>query len=221
MKSNKELLEILNEKLEKEYNNFINYILKLEPINIINRTYELTIKQEIKDLYINNDNLDRYEIKALIEKENTLNFLYCNWLDKDFEINNEIENLLQRDISDLAIQYINDQMVNCANNNKYIIISKTLENLNYYDFCNQIKSKYGLEKYESFSPLLIKEILDNGGVKYLYSFFSNIKDNEHLKHLVNINVFSSDSYKNIQQKILPSLKRTIISSQKHKERGGK
>lgn len=213
MKSNKELLEMLNVKLEKEYNDFIEYILKLEPINIVNKTYELTVKQEIKDLYINNDNFDRYEIKALIEKENILNFLYDSWLDKDFEINNEIESLLQEDISDLAIQYIDEQMVNCANNNKYLIISETLEKLNYYDFCNQIKCNYDLGKYETFSPLLVKEILDSGGTKYLYDFFSDIKDNEQLKYLVEIHTFDNEVYNNIQTEILPKLNGMIKKEQ--------
>ena len=40
MKSNKTLLDELNNKLEKEYNEFIQEIIKLDPLSIINKTYE-------------------------------------------------------------------------------------------------------------------------------------------------------------------------------------
>ena len=76
MKSNKTLLDELNNKLEKEYNEFIQEIIKLDPLSIINKTYEITLKQEIKDLYVDSDILDRYEIKALLERNNTLKYLY-------------------------------------------------------------------------------------------------------------------------------------------------
>ena len=72
MKSNKTLLDELNNKLEKEYNEFIQEIIKLDPLSIINKTYEITLKQEIKDLYVGSDILDRYEIKALLERNNKI-----------------------------------------------------------------------------------------------------------------------------------------------------
>ena len=43
MKSNKTLLDELNNKLEKEYNKFIQEIIKLDPLSIINKTYEITL----------------------------------------------------------------------------------------------------------------------------------------------------------------------------------
>ena len=85
MKSNKTLLDELNNKLEKEYNEFIQEIIKLDPLSIINKTYEITLKQEIKDLYVDSDILDRYEIKALLERNNTLKYLYESWLEYDFD----------------------------------------------------------------------------------------------------------------------------------------
>lgn len=95
MKSNKTLLDELNNKLEKEYNEFIQEIIKLDPLSIINKTYEITLKQEIKDLYVGSDILDRYEIKALLERNNTLKYLYESWLEYDFDIHKEVEELVQ------------------------------------------------------------------------------------------------------------------------------
>lgn len=97
MKSNKTLLDELNNKLEKEYNEFIQEIIKLDPLSIINKTYEITLKQEIKDLYVGSDILDRYEIKALLERNNTLKYLYESWLEYDFDIHKEVEELVQED----------------------------------------------------------------------------------------------------------------------------
>lgn len=97
MKSNKTLLDELNNKLEKEYNEFIQEIIKLDPLSIINKTYEITLKQEIKDLYVGSDILDRYEIKALLERNNTLKYLYESWFEYDFDIHKEVEELVQED----------------------------------------------------------------------------------------------------------------------------
>lgn len=46
MKSNKTLLDELNNKLEKEYNEFIQEIIKLDPLSIINKTYEEIASEE-------------------------------------------------------------------------------------------------------------------------------------------------------------------------------
>ena len=67
MKSNKTLLDELNNKLEKEYNEFIQEIIKLDPLSIINKTYEITLKQEIKDLYVGSDILElKHFLKEII-----------------------------------------------------------------------------------------------------------------------------------------------------------
>ena len=166
MKSNKTLLDELNNKLEKEYNEFIQEIIKLDSLSIINKTYEITLKQEIKDLYVGNDILDRYEIKALLERNNTLKYLYESWLEYDFDIHKEVEELVQEDINELCREYVDKQLLNCKDDNKYIIISDTLEELNNYDFCYHLKQKYGLGKYETLSPLLVKEIITSStGIK--------------------------------------------------------
>ena len=218
MKSNKILLDELNNKLEKEYNEFIQEIIKLDPLSIINKTYEITLKQEIKDLYVGSDILDRYEIKALLERNNTLQYLYESWLEYDFDIHKEVEELVQEDINELCREYVDKHLLNCKDDNKYIIISDTLEELNNYDFCYHLKQKYGLGKYETFSPLLVKEILDSGGTRYLYDFLNEVKDNEQLKYLVDINTFNSSFYNNIEEKILPILKETITREKKQKDK---
>lgn len=217
MKTNKELLKELNNKLDKEYENLIAEVISKEPIHIVGRVYELAIKQELKDLYLDSDNLGRYEIKALLEKDNVLDYLYNVWIDQNFEIHYEIEDRIQDDISDLTCEYIDNRMLCCRDDDKYLIISDAIEKLNYYDFCNHIKEKYGLGEYETFSPLLIKEILDSGGAKYLCNFFSDIKDNEQLKYLVEVHTFDNEIYENIQEKILPKLNE-VIRKENEKQR---
>lgn len=209
MKTSKELLNELNDKLDMEYEKFIAEVIKLDPIHIVGRVNELYIKEELKELYLDSDVLDRYEIKALLEKNNTLDYLYNVWIDQHFEIHYEIEDRIKDGISDLTTEYIDNKMINCENDDKYLIISDALEKLNYYDFGYHIREKYGLEGYETFSPLLVMEILDNGGAKYLYDFFCDMKDNEQLKYLAEIHTFDSEVYNNIQEKILPKLNETI------------
>ena len=85
-------------------------------------------------------------------------------------------------------------------------------------FCYHLKQKYGLGKYETLSPLLVKEILDSGGTRYLYDFLNDVKDNEQLKYLVDINTFNSNFYNNIEEKILPILKETITREKKQKDK---
>lgn len=209
MKTNKELLNELNNKLEMEYEKFIAEVIKLDPIHIVGNVNELYIKEELKELYLDSDALDRYEIKALLGKNNTLDYLYNVWIDQHFEIHYEIEERIKDGISDLTTEYIDNKMINCENDDKYLIVSDTLEKLNYYNFCYHIREKYGLEGYETFSPLLVKEIIDSGGAKYLYDFFCDMKDNEQLKYLVEIHTFDNEVYNNIQERILPKLNETI------------
>lgn len=217
MKTSKELLNELNNKLNIEYEKLIADVVKLDPIHIVGSVNELYIKEELKDLYLDSDTLDRYEIKALIEKNNTLDYLFNIWNDQNFEIHYEIEERIKDDISHLTIEYIDNKMINCKNDDKYLIISDALEKLNYYNFCYHIREKYRIEEYETFSPLLVMEILDNGGAKYLYEFFCDMKDNEQLKYLVEIHTFDSEVYNNIQEKILPKLNE-IIKKENEKQR---
>ena len=81
MNSKKILIDKIIDKFNEEYDNFINEIKKLSTDEIIDRAYEITAKQEITNLYL--ENLNIKSLKDLIKTDNILDKIY-----KDFEDNN-------------------------------------------------------------------------------------------------------------------------------------
>ena len=81
MDSKRILIDKIIDKFNEEYNNFINEIKKLSTDEIIDRAYEITAKQEITNLYL--ENLNVRLLKDLIKIDNILDKIY-----KDFEDNN-------------------------------------------------------------------------------------------------------------------------------------
>lgn len=209
MKSNEELFKELQAKLDKEYEDLTNEVIKLEPRDIINRSYEFVIKEEIKDLYFDNKDLERYDIKALLSLDNTLDYLYNSWICTDFQINNEIRDALEDEVMELSKVFINKNLEKCKNKDKYIIIADAFEQLNYFDLCKDIKEKYKLSEYETMNPLLIKEIMDTGGTKDIYNFFKNILNNDELKYVALKREHNEKLHNNISNVVLPILEKKI------------
>lgn len=209
MKSNEELFKELQAKLDKEYENLTNEVIKLKPRDIINRSYEFVIKEEIKDLYFDNKDLERYDIKALLSLDNTLDYLYNSWICTDFQINNEIRDALEDEVMELSKVFINKNLEKCKNKDKYIIIADAFEQLNYFDLCKDIKEKYKLSEYETMNPLLIKEIMDTGGTKDIYNFFKNILNNDELKYVALKREHNEKLHNNISNVVLPILEKKI------------
>lgn len=81
MNSKRKLIDKLIDKFNEEYDNFIKEIKKLSTDEIIDKAYEITAKQEITNLYL--ENLDIRILKDLIKTDNLLDKIY-----KDFEDNN-------------------------------------------------------------------------------------------------------------------------------------
>ena len=81
MDSKRILINKIIDKFNEEYDNFINEIKKLSTDEIIDRAYEITAKQEITNLYL--ENLNVRSLKDLIKTDNILDKIY-----KDFEDNN-------------------------------------------------------------------------------------------------------------------------------------
>lgn len=80
----------LSEKLVKEYNNFIKELVKLDPINIIDRAYEKVCKQEMVYVF-EKQALSATEYKALLRCSNILNECYDEWLKSDGNFNEMLE----------------------------------------------------------------------------------------------------------------------------------
>lgn len=78
-----QLKKQLNEKLQKEYDNFIERLKLLPPERIIESSYEKVFKEELMTTVQYKD-LSRVEIIALLKLDHPLDSLYQEWLKNDF-----------------------------------------------------------------------------------------------------------------------------------------
>ncbi len=84
-----ELIERFNERLKREYNEYVESMFKKTPMDIVRSAYELNFKLEISELFIDAD-LEDYSvglteeiILELEKKDNILNYLYKAWMNTD------------------------------------------------------------------------------------------------------------------------------------------
>ena len=84
-------IEIYN-KLNRELKAFKDELTKLKPEEIINKSYEITIKEEFVDLFGGEPKYDLHTLKALLQKDNVLDYLYDDWYnDKHHGISELVE----------------------------------------------------------------------------------------------------------------------------------
>lgn len=211
-----ELTNQLYEKLKKEYKEFIENILKTEPKNIVKNAYKIAIMQEYVDMFYGTENYSKYELIALLEKENSLEFLYDDWLNADNGIHTVLEDNVEDCLLGLEDEYVsklNEQAKSDSNYELLKDMSDALKDFNNYNFCDYIKKKYNIDDFEIID---VHEIMNKvGGAEYLYYYFAQLVDNNHLQYLNEISVINSDNYKNIEEKILPKLKE-IMNNEKNK-----
>jgi len=218
------------QKLNMEYQKYINKMLKKSPKEIIENAYPIVIKQELVDMFYSVRNYDEDGLKGLLIQENTLQFLYDAWLDIDGGIHNLLEECLMDTITEIGEDYndiLKDKLKSDPNAELIECMASALGDFDDadYELCSALKDKYNIselsiEDYEagedSIKEIDIYEIFcSKEGKKYLYNTFLNLKDNDHLQYLGKISVINSISYKNIEEKILPKLKELIILDNKN------
>lgn len=104
-KLNMEKLNIeLNKKLNDEFETYKKKVIKKSPEEIINTAYELTVKEEIKDL-LTFMNLDDREVKMLLKENNLLDYFYEDWLDTDVPLSDSIEMTIEDSLINLTKFY--------------------------------------------------------------------------------------------------------------------
>ncbi len=77
--------ELLFRKADQEYKQFINELEGLPPKEIIEKSYEKVIKEDILMIFESAE-LDPNDARALCKKNNILDFVYQEWLDNDCSI---------------------------------------------------------------------------------------------------------------------------------------
>ena len=91
----------LETKLEREFNHFKRGLKKLPKNKIINKAYEITAKEEIKDTLINME-LHDAEKEMLFYQDNILNEFYHDWLDCDVPLGESMQYCIEESIATLT-----------------------------------------------------------------------------------------------------------------------
>lgn len=94
------LAEKFDEKVKNDYKEFIKKMRKLEPDEIIENAYEISIKLIIKEIME-----DKYftadEIKLLLKCGNVIDVCYDKWIDMEEDFGDVIELAIDKKIEDL------------------------------------------------------------------------------------------------------------------------
>ena len=91
----------LETKLEREFNYFKKGLKKLPKSKIIEKAYEITSKEEIKDILINMD-LHDAEKEMLFFQDDILNEFYHDWLDCDIPLGDSMQYCVEESIATLT-----------------------------------------------------------------------------------------------------------------------
>ena len=206
-------------KLKEEYLNYVNNIKQLPVEEIIKKSYELTIRKEFVDMFYDNRDFNKFQLLALLEKEQPLQYLYDSWMDCDYGINNLLLDNLDNTFYELGNDYENKVMLKIQKDKNYSLIesiSDVLQAFDNYDFCTYLKQKFNVNDLDEYDVYKILNSKDGG--KYLYDFLDQIRYEDQVNYLLDIQVLDSEKVNSIEDKILPDLKKNIRQQDKNKER---
>jgi len=216
-----DLCNQMYEKLSRELREYKKELREQNVDMIIRSSYETTIKEQFPDMFFGKEHYDEYQLRALLDLDNTLNGLYNAWMDSDLGLHNILEDTLEDFIMDLADEYIETQEEKIQQKSNYELISnisEALTDFDRYDFNNYIKEKYEIEDFDLISVDMILNSKD--GVLNLYHNFIELKNSSYLRYLNQTQVIDGTNYQNIENKIIPEL-RKIISQQERNNKTNK
>ena len=201
-----ELKKELRDKINAEYIEYANDLLQYPSNKIIDFSYGIAIRREFTDMFCNcNNNYDIDTIKFLLSQENTLDYLYDYYSESDFELSSMLEDKVIYELDDEIQEYKNNLSLDLMNNPNYDLFNKVnniLQELDVYDLCDCIKSKFEID---DFDIIYMCEILSNlGNRKYLSDYFSNISNEEKFKDLVEKQIINLDEINEIKEKLFPN-----------------
>lgn len=95
---------LLEEKLEKEFNAFREKLKTKSPEEIIDKAYELIVKEEIKE-ELKNMKLHDQEKVIMIDQDDLLTEFYHDWLDTDVPLGDVLKDTLEESVASLTRYY--------------------------------------------------------------------------------------------------------------------
>lgn len=191
------LEEQIYKKIDKEYNDFINEMLKLSKEEIINNSYKIAVITEFKEFSINVDS-NILDLKALSQEPNLLQTFYRNWLKYDDVSLSYVTEITINKITDRYMNILKEKMNKFS---KLDLVKDICEVLNYLDDnnnCDFIKEKFNVEEFSDEIVYLI--LKDRKGIKDLYYYLCEVVD---IDYLADEKILKNN---NVEEKILPKLK---------------
>ena len=241
----------LFKKLSRELREYKKELREQNVDMIIRSSYETSIKEQLPGMFLKKYNYDEYELRALLDLDNSLNGLYNAWMDADLGLHNILEDTIEDFIMDLSDEFVEnlEEKIKQKESYKFTLeVSETLKNLEKYSFGDYIKDKYEIEKLdlssideilndknmindfdnfnvcdyikskyeiEKFDLISVDSILSNkNGLKDLYSQFIKLESSDHLKYFNQTQVRKNKNYQNIEDKIIPELRKLVIQQER-------
>ena len=95
--------------------------------------------------------------------------------------------------------------------NKDVI--KDYDNFNDYDICYYIKDKYEIDDFDLIS---VDGLLnDKKSLKDLYNHFTKLENSDYLKYFNQSQIRKNKDYQNIEDRIIPELKRLVMQQERN------
>lgn len=199
-------------RLKNELKYFQEKYLEKSKEDIIANAYELTVRNEMVSLF-EDCNYDVYEYKGLLEKDNILDFLYNDWINCDTGIHVPIRDNLNETMYELGEKV--EEFEQDPNSKLITDMTNTFEELNNYSFCDEFMEANNI--YVINKENIQKILNSKDGAKRLLNYFKEIKGNEQLLYLKEIQTINSESIDKIETEYIPKLNE-IINKNKNKSK---
>ncbi len=108
-KSKKELQPKLQNKLNTELKNYKTELLKGSKNDILEHSYQTTIKEEIKNFIFEiSAHLNSNELQSLYNTKDILNSIYNDWINYDSPFSTDLENCIFESVEHIKKRYLED-----------------------------------------------------------------------------------------------------------------
>lgn len=211
MDSIEELSNKVYKKLEHEFDMFKESCLTKTKEEILKSAYEIAVKEEIVESF-NSNIYEEEQYLALLENDNMLENIYQDWMNAEFGIHIPIEESIEFYLNEIEEKYT--KLESDPNSKLIKDMTKTLRELRNYEFYddNIIQRKFLYYDKNDVQDLLNSK----DGARKLLNYFNDVKDNEHLKYLKEIQVIDTESVNKIDEYI-PKLNE-IINKNRNKSK---
>lgn len=211
MDNTEELSNKVYKKLEHEFDMFKESCLSKTKEEIINSAYEITIKEEIVESF-KNKVYDEEQYLALLENDNMLENIYQDWMNAETGIHIPIEESIDFYLDEIEEKYT--KLESDPNSKLIKDMTKTLRELRNYEFYDDNIIQKNFIYYDKND---VQDLLNSkDGPRNLLNYFNDVKNNEHLNYLKEIQVIDIESINRIDEYI-PKLNE-IINKNRNKSK---